>query len=123
MRWAADEVGSHRSTAWRFGTPSETAVRIAFRKSAQRKAEVEDDLGDDLLGQVKALNRDLWSASEDARQANSLSAYLQVADRIQKQLALQSTLLERADGSEGNEGQVLSWQDCPHHPDGCPPDA
>ena len=33
---------------------------------------------------------------EDAKQKKSFSAFLQVADRIQKPLALQSTLLERA---------------------------
>jgi hypothetical protein len=47
-----------------------------------------------------------------------------VADRIQKHLALQSTLLERAaDTSEANTRFVMGWQDCPHHPNGCPPDA
>jgi len=80
-------------------------------QAAQRKAELEDDLGDDLLGQANALNRDLRRALEDAKQAKSLSAFLQVADRIQKQLALQSTLLERAAGaSEGNVRYVLGWE-------------
>jgi len=99
-----------------------THIGTALVQAAQRKAELEDNLGDDLLGQVKALNRDLWSASEAAKQANSLGAFLQVADRIQKGLALQSTLLERAAGaSECNVRYAIGWLDgCPHHPEGCP---
>jgi hypothetical protein len=101
-----------------------THIGTALVQAAQRKAELEDNLGDDLLGQANALNRDLRRALEDAKQAKSLSAFFQVADRIQKQLALQSTLLERAAGaSEANARYALHWLDCPHHPDGCPPDA
>jgi hypothetical protein len=56
-------------------------------------------------------------------EAKSLPACLQVADRIQKQLALQSTLLERAAStSEVNTRFAIAWigDGCPHHPDGCP---
>jgi len=102
-------------------------IGTALVQAAQRKAELDDDLGDDLLGQANALNRDLRRALEAAKQEGSLSAFLQVADRIQKQLALQSTLLERAaSASEGNTRYVLEWLgQCPRHPHdcGCPPDA
>ena len=67
-------------------------VADRWMEAAQRKAEFEDDLGDDLLGQATPLNRDLRSALEAAKQEGSLSAFLQVADRLQKQLALQVTL-------------------------------
>ncbi|HTF32594.1 MAG TPA: hypothetical protein VK714_02705 [Myxococcota bacterium] len=98
-----------------------THIGTALVQAAQRRAELEDGLGDDLLGQAKALNQDLRCALEDAKQAKSLPAFLQVADRIQKQLALQSTLLDRADSGGGEF--VVSWASCPHHPDGCPPGA
>ena len=102
-----------------------THIGTALVQAAQRKTELEDDLGDDLLGQANALNRDLRRALEAAKQEGSLSAFLQVADRIQKQLALQPTLLERAAvASEGNTRYVLEWiGQCPRHPHecGCPP--
>jgi hypothetical protein len=77
-RVARSSVNRHRSH-----------IGTALVQAAQRKAELEDDLGDDLLGQANALNRDLRRALEAAKEEGSLSAFLQVADRIQKQLALQ----------------------------------
>jgi hypothetical protein len=57
---------------------------------------------------------------EDAKQAKSLSAFLQVTDRLQKQAALQAQLLERAE-VVGPSRYVLRWQSCPHHPnEDCP---
>jgi hypothetical protein len=92
-------------------------------QAAQRAAELEDDLGDNLLGEAKALNRDLRRALEDAKEAKSLSAFLQVSDRLQKQLALQSTLLERA--ASTSEVNRRYEGGCPRHSHdcGCPPDA
>jgi len=99
-------------------------IGVVLAEAAQRRAELEDDLGDDLLGQMKGLTRDLRRALEDAKQAKSLPAFLQVVDRMQKQVALQSQLLERAAGdSAANTRYAINWIDggsCPHHPDGCP---
>ncbi len=49
-------VGRHR-----------THIGTALVQAPQRKAELEDELGDDLLGQANALNRDLRRALEDAK--------------------------------------------------------
>jgi hypothetical protein len=55
------------------------------------------------------VNRDLRAALQETKNANSLGAFLQVVDRMQKHLALQSQLLERAGGLEEHE-YVFSWQ-------------
>jgi hypothetical protein len=95
-------------------------IGTLLAEAGQRQAELEADHGDDLLGQVKSLTRDLRQALEDAKQAKSLSAFLQVTDRLQKQAALQAQLLERAE-VVGPHRYVLRWQYCPHHPnEDCP---
>jgi hypothetical protein len=88
--------------------------------AGQRQAELDAEHGDNLLGQMRSLTRDLRQALEDAKQAKSLSAFLQVTDRLQKQAALQAQLLERAE-VVGPHRHVLRWQYCPHHPnEDCP---
>jgi hypothetical protein len=87
-----------------------------WRTRATRRAEIEENLADNLLDQAKALNRDLRFALEEAKRAKSLPAFLGVADRLQKQLALQSQLLERA-GGVGEREYVFTWQEpavCEH---------
>jgi hypothetical protein len=57
---------------------------------------------------------------EDAKQAKSLSAFLQVTDRLQKQAALQAQLLERAEVVGPHRYEIM-WRQCPHHPnEDCP---
>jgi hypothetical protein len=89
-------------------------LSVALTGAIQRRAEFEVDQGDDLLDQMKALTRDLRRALEDAKQAKSLSAFLQVTDRMQKQVALQSQLLERPGGVSDRE-IAFSWKQpvCP----------
>jgi hypothetical protein len=90
------------------------------RRWTKRRAELELDHGDDLLGSARKLSRDLSGALEEARPSQSLGHYLQVFDRMQKQLALQARLLERAQ-VVGSQRFELAWLDCPHHPtEECP---
>jgi hypothetical protein len=89
-------------------------IGALLAEAGQRQVELEAEHGDDLLGQMRSLTRDLRRALEDAKQAKSLSAFLQVTDRLQKQAALQAQLLERAE-VVGPHRYVLRWQSCPHH--------
>jgi hypothetical protein len=51
-------------------------IGTLLAEAGQRRAELEADHGDDLLGHARKLTRDLSIALEEAKQSESLGAYL-----------------------------------------------
>jgi len=93
-------------------------VRLEQRRREKLDAELKADFGDeDLVTQAKALNRDFRTALEEAKRTKSLSAFLQIGDRIQRQLVVQSQLLERAQTIDAGQSRyVIRWQDAQSAP-------
>jgi len=101
------------------GLPPPPASKRAHDHSGAARAELEIEHGHDLLARSEAIDRDLGVMLEEAKQAQSLAACLQVIDRMQKQLALRVQVRDRAavDGSQRSERSRIP-SDCPHNPGG-----
>ena len=80
-------------------------IGAALVEAAKRRDEADDAFADDLLAQARSVNRDLLRMLEDAKAPRSLPAFLHVVDRLQKQLALHASLLERA--AQAPDGAVI----------------
>ena len=90
----------------------------------RQQSKLEARLGnDDLLGQVRYVQREVLAILETAKATGTHGGVLQAADRVHKGAALLATLLERSD-VVGPRRYAIRWLDplnCPHHPDGdCP---
>jgi len=85
-------------------------------EAKQRRAELERDHGDDLLGTATRLGREIWELLEQAKAEDKPYLRLQAIDRAQKNVALLASLQQSPAGQPTRI--TVKWEDACNHP--CP---
>jgi hypothetical protein len=89
---------------------------VAISAAAHRKAELDANHSDDLLGMAYRLQREALALLERAKVEGKDYLQLQAMDRLQKGIALLATLRE---GPAGQPTRItVRWEDACDHP--CP---
>lgn len=111
---------SNRAVASQYRVTSSSVDRhrrehlgVAMAAAAQRKADLEADHGDDLLGMAFRLQREALELLETAKAEGRHHLVLAAIDRLQKGTALLATLKETPAGLPTRI--TVKWADaCPH---------